>query len=414
MSRSDSAVGPLPPGSELAKHWPIDPESVVFLNHGSFGACPRSVLEAQWGWQSRAERELMRFYVYELEGLLDSAREAVATFVGSAPEDLVFVSNATEGVNTVLRSLELSPGDEVLTTDQAYPACVNALRAVCDRAGARVVTVALPWPLSDPEQVVEAVLAGVTDRTRLAMLDHITSPTGLVLPIERVVGALRERGVETLVDGAHAPGQVALDLEGLGAAYYSANCHKWVCSPKGSAFLRVRRDRQAGVRPLVISHGATSPRTDRSRFLLEADWRGTHDYSSWLSIPDAIGVMGGMVDGGWDEVRSRNRSLALRSRALLASVFGTALPAPDSMVGSMASVLLPPGAGGFGLSSSQGSFENEMSRLQLALLERWGIQVPVIETGAGWHVRVSAQLYVSEAQMEYLGRAVLAACGGGS
>jgi isopenicillin-N epimerase len=265
-----------PAPSPFAQHWDLDPE-VVFLNHGSFGACPRVVLEAQQQWQRRLEREPVLFLHRELEHHVDAARAALAQFVGCQSDDLAFVTNATAGVNTVLRSLVFGPEDELLVTDHEYNACRNALDLLAQRTGARVVVAALPFPVQDPQAVVDAVLAYVSKRTRLLLIDHVTSPTGIVLPVEKIVPLMAQRGIDTLVDGAHAPGMLQLQIEKLGAAYYTGNCHKWLCTPKGSALLHVRRDRQALIRPLTISHGANSPRTDRSRFRLEFDFTGTCD-----------------------------------------------------------------------------------------------------------------------------------------
>jgi isopenicillin-N epimerase len=203
------------------------------------------------------------------------------------------------------------------------------------------VTVAIPFPAVGPEDVVDRVRAAVTPRTRLAVLDHVTSATALVFPIEELVAELAARGVDTLVDGAHAPGMLDLNLDDLGAAYYAGNLHKWVCAPKGAAFLHVRRDRQKGFHPLVVSHGANSERTNRSRFRLEADWTGTRDPSAWLAVPAALDLLGGLLTGGWPAVRLRNRDLARRARDLLCAALAIASPAPDAMLGSMASVPLP-------------------------------------------------------------------------
>ncbi len=250
----------------------------------------------------------------ELEPLLDASRSALAAFVGAEAEAIAFVSNATAGVNAVLGSLDLAPGDTLLTTDHAYNACRNALDFHTQRRGAEVVVARLPFPLEDPEEIVESVLSCVTPKTRVALLDHVTSPTGILLPIERLVRELDARGVDTLVDGAHGPGMVVLDLERLGAAYYTGNLHKWVSAPKGAAFLYAREDKRATVRPTVISHGANSPRKDKSRYLLEFDWQGTSDPTAVLAVPDALSAMAALVPGGYPEVMQRNRRLALSAR----------------------------------------------------------------------------------------------------
>jgi isopenicillin-N epimerase len=384
----------------FAHLWALDP-GIVFLNHGSFGACPAEILRHQAALRAEMEAEPVRFLSRELEGRLDAARATLGAFVGADPEDLAFVTNATGGVNAVLRSLAFSAGDELLTTDHAYNACRNALDFVAGRAGARVVVAEIPFPLTSADDVVNAVMARVTPRTRLALLDHVTSPTALILPIEPLIAALAARGVEILVDGAHAPGMVPLDLRTLGATYYSGNCHKWLCAPKGSAFLWVRRDRQSDVRPLTISHGATVVRPDRSRFRVEFDWTGTSDPTAWLTVARSIDYLGSLLPGGWPALMARNHALALEARRLLCAAVGTALPCPDAMVGSLASIVLPDGP-------TRDIAWRRPDPIQQRLWDDWAIEVPVISWPAPPRrlVRVSAQLYNTRAHFARLAEAL--------
>ena len=382
--------------------WMLDPEA-VFLNHGSFGSCPRVVLEFQQEIRHRIERQPVRFFVRDLEAQLDAAGAALARFVGAEPEDLVFVPNATAGVNTVVRSLRFGPGDELLTTDHAYNACNNALRFAAERAGARVVVASVPFPLRSAQGITDAILSAVTPRTRLALLDHITSPTGIIFPMQQLVHALAERGVDALVDGAHAPGMVPLDIRRLGAAYYTGNCHKWLCAPKGAGFLHVRRDRQPLIRPLVISHGANSPRTDRTRFLIEFGWTGTNDPSAWLAVPEALRFMESLRPGGWPEMMQRNRALALAARRILCARLNVPLPCPDEIIGSLAAVPLWDASGTEPPKSPL--YEDPLHDW---LWDRHRIEVPVIPWPAPPRrlLRVSAQLYNSIGQYERLAEAL--------
>ncbi|HXA95457.1 MAG TPA: aminotransferase class V-fold PLP-dependent enzyme [Candidatus Dormibacteraeota bacterium] len=374
---------------------------MAFLNHGSFGACPTEILRYQAELRAQMEAEPVRFLSRELEGRLDVARAALGAFVGADPDDLAFIGNATGGVNAVLRSLRLAAGDELLTTDHAYAACRNTLDYVASVSGARVTVATIPFPVASPDAIVDTVLAQVTPRTRVALLDHVTSPTGLILPIERLVAELARRSVESLVDGAHAPGMVPLDLTALGAAYYSANCHKWLCTPKGSAFLWVRRDRQAGVHPLTISHGAKGERAGRSRFRLEFDWTGTQDPTAWLTVPKALEYLGGLVPGGWPALMAGNRALALEARRVLCEAVGTAPACPEAMIGSLASVLLPD-------SVKPETGWRVPEPLQARLFDGWGIEVPIMRWPAPPRrlVRVSAQLYNFAGQYARLAEAL--------
>jgi isopenicillin-N epimerase len=389
--------------SPYAAAWTLEP-GLDFLNHGSFGATPRVVLEAQSTWRARMEAEPVRFFVRDLEGLLDEARSALADFLGASVDDLAFVPNATAGFNAILRSLRFESGDELLTTDHAYNAAKTTLEYVAQQSGARVVIAPVPFPLRDPAEVVATVLAAVTPRTTLALLDHVTSPTALMFPIARLVRELDDRGVDTLVDGAHAPGMVDLDLEGLGATYYTGNLHKWVCAPKGSGFLWVRPDRRHAIRPMAISHGANSPRVDRSRFHLEFDWTGTADPSPYLAVPAALQLGATLLPGGWPALQARNHELALAARDLLCEAVGIEPPTPDEMVGSMISVPLAENAPG----TYVPGIDLYGDPIHDALLER-GTQVvvapwPQRPDGRAWRrlIRVSAAAYNDRDQMERL------------
>lgn len=394
--------------SALRDHWSLD-RSITFLNHGSFGACPTAVLEHQREWQRRMERQPVQFLARELPRLLEEVCGRLAGFVGCDPLDLVPVANATTGVNAVLWSLPLEPGDELLTTDHAYNACKNTLDAVAAARGALVVVASLPFPLASEEELIAPILAGVTDKTVLALVDHVTSPTGLVLPLERIVAALRERGVETLVDGAHAPGMLPLELEKLGAAFYTGNCHKWLSAPKGAAFLYVQRDLQRQIRPTTISHGASQPRAhELERFRHEFLWLGTTDPTAFLSVPAAIDTMAGLVEGGWPQVMAHNHDLACQARRLLLERWQIAPPCPESLLGSMAAIRLPDAP------PDQRTSILQEDPWQKRLVEQHRIEVPLFS----WPLpprrclRISAQLYNSLDDYERLGAALEALAAG--
>ncbi len=384
--------------------WRFEP-SVSFLNHGSFGACPEPVIVARQAILEDLEANPMTALERAFEPRLDAARAEVAAFVGADPEGTVVVPNATAGVSTVLRSLRFRPGDELLATDHEYNATLNALRAVADESRARVVVARIRLPIRDPREATEAILAAVTPRTRLALVSHVTSPSGLVLPIAEIVRELDRLGVDTLVDAAHAPGMVPVDVRALGAAYWTANNHKWLCAPKVSALLVVREDRRHLVRPLVTSHGANDPRTDRPRLWQLFDWPGTQDPSPFLTVPFAIRLLGGLHPEGWPGLMAENHDGAVRARRrLLAAVGGEPL-APESMLGSMASVALPPG----GLATDE-----DARLLRDALASEDRIEVPISPfpvpaarpspdaAPEAFLLRVSWQRYVDDADIERL------------
>ena len=396
-----------PPRSPHADAWALDP-AVVFLNHGSFGACPGAVLAVQADLRAELEANPVAFLDRGLEGRLDAVRVRLASFLEADPEDLVFVPNATAGVATVLRSLRFAPGDEIVATDHEYNAALNMARFAAARDGSRLVVARIPLPTSGPEEVAERVLSAVGPRTRLVLVSHVTSPTALVLPVERLVAALEGRGIPVLVDGAHGPGMLPLDLAGLGASFYAGNLHKWVCAPKGAAFLHVRRDRQAAIRPLAISHGANDPRAGRSTFRKEFDWTGTADPTPFLAVPAALDAVGGMVAGGWPAVMARNAALAAVARRALASAAGRPVLSPESMLGSMAAIELPPDRG-FAARGPSGP-----DPLQARLQATAAVEVPLHswprDPAPGERrrrlLRVSAHLYNDHAEYAHLAEAL--------
>jgi isopenicillin-N epimerase len=381
--------------------WLLDP-SVTFLNHGSFGACPRFVLERQQEFRRELEREPVDFLVRKMTPLVDESRNALAAFIGADPSDMVFVQNATAGVNSVIRSLEFRPGDEILVTSHDYNACRNVIRYVAQRTGVVVVEVPAPLPITSPQQVVDAVLERVTPRTRLAMLDHITSPTALVFPVEQLVRELDRRGVDTLIDGAHTPGMLPLDVNRIGAAYYTGNCHKWLCAPKAVGFLHVRRDRQENIQPTIISHGWNKPRPGYSPFQDGFDWPGTLDPSPWFCIADSIRFLSGLMPGGLDALMRRNHELAVWAQRMLCDRLGLQPVGVESMLGSMAAVHLPDNTAAF---DSQGNpAPGEEYRLNNELFANFRIEVPAFFWPAApkMLLRVCAQAYNHSAQYEQL------------
>jgi isopenicillin-N epimerase len=390
----------------VSSNWFLD-RTVTFLNHGSYGACPIPVLEYQQQLRQRLERQPAKFFNQDYEPLLDQARQELAEFVGADPADLVFIPNATTGVNTVLRSLcssdtgspFLQAGDEVLVTNQEYNACCNALDFIAIHFGIGVKVAVSPYPLSlnrqtAEDQMIESILSQVTSRTRLALLDYVTSQTALIFPIARLVDALRDRGIATLIDAAHAPGMVPLNLKTLGATYVTGNCHKWLCSPKGAAFLYVQNAAQSRIRPLTISHGANSTRCDRTRWQLEFDWTGTHDPTAFLAVPSAIRFMGSLLPGGWPELMAHNHATAIAARQLLCDQLEIAPPYPTTMLGSMATIPLPNGSD---------------TQLHDALLQQFQIEVPIIPWPAATMrlLRISAQIYNTIEHYQALSKALL-------
>ncbi len=383
-------------GRSLLSRWPLDP-AVTYLNHGTVGATPRRVLAAQQAFRDAMERQPARFLVRELADLrqyelhepprLRVAAEDVAAFVGARGEDLVFVDNATTGVNAVLRSLRFEPGDEIVVTDHGYGAIEFGARYVAERAGAKVVRVELPHPRWEAGPITEAIAGALTARTRLLIVDHVTAPTALVLPVQAIAARAHAAGVPVLVDGAHAPGALPLDLPALGVDWYTGNLHKWAMAPRSCGILWAPPGRQADLHPVTISWGI------EVGFLAEFDWPGTRDPSAWLAAPAGIGFM---RDLGLDSMRAWNHRLAWDSARLLADRWQVALPQDESLVGCMVSVPLPER---FGTSAA------DALRLKDALLYEEAIEAQVLSFRDRVLWRISAQVYNEPADVE---RAMLA------
>jgi isopenicillin-N epimerase len=371
--------------------WALAP-AIVHLNHGSYGGCPRAVIDAAAAWRARLEEAPMRFFVLDWQLALDRARAALAAFVRAPDRRLVFVPSATTGIAIALNSARVAEGDDLLTTDHAYRACRNQLARLAAACGARVVVAELPRPF-DADATVDAIAAAITPRTRLAVIDHLTSPTALRLPIERIVAALAAKEIAIVVDGAHAPGQLELDVAALfeaGVTWYAGNCHKWVCAPKGSGFLALSPNAPP-VRPLITSHGASSEYGPPNRLHAELDWSGTHDPTPYLAVPSAIASVADL-GGDWPTTIARNHALAIEMRHRLVDALGgdsRHAIAPDAALGAMAAIpiALPPDV-------APKALERQL------LLDGW--EVPIVDFHRGPLVRVSAHLYNDAAQADAL------------
>lgn len=376
-------------GAAIRHEWQLDPDFLT-VNHGSFGATPRRVLAAQQEWQCRMEAQPTRFFVNELPAALREAAASLAGFINARPNDVVFVENATSGCNAVLRSLELRPGDEIVVLDHGYGAVIKAARYVAARSGARIVEIAVPFPNADDALLLERLDAALGANSRLLIVDHITSPSALVLPVARMAAMCRASDVPVLIDGAHGPGNVDVDLTALDADWYVGNCHKWLMAPKGCGFLWARGERQPGLHPVTISHGYGSG------FLAEFDWVGTRDPTAWLAITAALAFHEHL--GGAD-LRARNTALAAEGAAAVARRFGTSTGINASSGNAMALVRLP-----------HKELVTETDALAIReLLLAAGTDVPVVALeGQAW-LRVSAQAYNEMNDFERLADVVLSA-----
>jgi isopenicillin-N epimerase len=371
--------------NDLRSLFLLDP-TVVYLNHGSFGACPRPVFEEYQRWQLELERQPSLFFSRRARDLLKQSRQTLAAYLGTHPDNLIFVMNATTGANYVAQSLALATGDEVLTTDQEYGAMDRMWEVVCRRAGAAYVRAPIPVPVTSAEEVIEHLWRAVTPRTRVIFMSHITSPTALILPAEAVCRRARKAGIFTVIDGAHAPGQIPVDLDALGADFYTGNCHKWMCAPKGSAFLFARPEHQRMIKPLVVSWEWEDP----SDFVRFNQWQGTRDLAAFLAVPSAIEFM---AAHDWPAVRARSHDLARDLRQRLCDWYGVESLTPDSpeWFAQMFAVLLPP---------------SDPNQLEVQLYDERRIQLSI----GTWHdqlqLRVSVQGYNDRSDLDRMFAAI--------
>ena len=366
-------------------------EGFATVNHGSYGATPRPVLAAQDDWRARMERQPTRFFNGTILPALREAADALGAVIGARGQDIGFVGNATEGMNAVLRSLAFAPGDEIVALGHVYGAVRNTIRHVCSVSGARMVEVPVVFPRPDDAEVLAGLTAALGPRTQLAVLDHITSSSALLLPIAAMIAACHARGVKVLVDGAHAPGQVRLDLTALNADWYVGNCHKWLFAPKGSGFLWARPDRQDGIHPAVISHGYGQG------FTAEFDWTGTRDPSAWLAVPAALAFHAGL---GGEALMARNAALAAAAATRLAARWGTETGAGNRPAAAMATVRLP----------DDRPADRARAEVLRARLLALGTDVPVMVHNDRLWLRLSAQAYNEPEDFERMGDLIESAC----
>lgn len=372
--------------------FPID-RSYTFLNHGSFGSCPHEVLAAQAQFRLEIEARPIEMLARKLTPMLRDSATRVARFVGADARRLGFVVNATEAINAVLRSLSWRAGDEVVVVDHVYNAMRQSVRRLADEHGVILREIDVPLPVRSAQDWIDAVVGAFGPRTRLVLIDHVTSPTALVVPVDRIVAEARSRGIFTIVDGAHAPGSIELSIDAIGADAYAANMHKWCCAPKGSGILVVREGLDGAMHPLATSHEYGKG------FAAEFDWQGTRDPTAWLATPSAIEFFERF---GWPAVRARNHALAAWAQEFLAARWQVEpiSPLDGSMLASMAAVPLPTGIEA--LFSSAAVFQEELYR-------RERIEIPIIDWKGRWLARVSCHLHTTPAMIERLDEAVRAA-----
>ncbi|MBI4672681.1 MAG: aminotransferase class V-fold PLP-dependent enzyme [Chloroflexi bacterium] len=371
----------------LSQEFLLDTE-IVFLNHGSFGACPRPVFDEYQRWQHELEAQPVEFLGRRFDDLLRAAREPLARYVNCDADDLVYVPNATTGLSIVARSLRLNAGDEIVTTDHEYGALDRTWTFLCEKTGAVYTRVPIPVPVTTREDFVERVWSAVTPRTRVLFLSHITSPTALIFPVQELVRRARAAGIISIIDGAHAVGQIPLDLTALGADFYSSNAHKWMMSAKGSAFLYVRREMQSIVEPLIVSWGWRPEKPARSNFVQEQEWQGTRDIAAYLSVPAAIRFMN---EHNWEQVRAECHELVRYAREKISALTELEPLSPDDWFAQMVALPLP---------------RCNPEILKQRLYDEYKIEAPIITWNDRRLLRISVQGYNTRQDVEALARAL--------
>ncbi len=363
----------------------LDP-NIIFLNHGSFGATPKEVFETYQDWQRKLENQPVKFLGREISGHLKEARDALGQYLNVAGDDLAYVPNATFGVNIAARSLKLKAGDEVLSTNHEYGACENVWEYLSQRQGFTYKKQTIPLLTTSRQDIVDQIWQGVTPQTKVLYLSHITSPTALIFPVEELCKRAKAAGIITVIDGAHAPGQIPLDLTAMEVDFYTGNCHKWLCSAKGAGFLYVRKELQQHIEPVLIGWGLHRDPSLGSKFLDYYDWLGTNDYANYLSVPAAINFQ---QKYNWDKVRSDCHQLLKDTLERINQKTGCQnIYADDSLYSQLAIVELP------GVKDAT-EFKNK-------LYDDFKIEIPLTQHSGKTFARISVQGYTSSSDLEAL------------
>jgi isopenicillin-N epimerase len=390
----------IPKPSTLFEKWNLNP-SIVHLNHGSFGGTPKFIIDKQKEYIDKLESEPVDFSVRQWYPLYYENKKALADFVGTSEHHIYLVPNTTIGINHILHNQKES-NKQWLTTNHAYGACIHAFHKIGEERGNEIIKVQIPFPLHSENEILEQLENNLSPRTSLALIDYITSATAIIFPIKKIIDLLHNRGVKVIVDAAHAPGMVDFNIDALDADYFVANCHKWICSPKGSAFVYVNPKHQKEYKPIFYSFYNDWNTEEAAHWSNQFIWEGTKDYSAYLCIKDALSYMPSLINGGWNEIRTHNRNLAIQGAKLIANKLGVELPVPESMLGSIVNIPLWD-------DKIPLKFFNYYTEVKNILYDKYKIEVPCIlfPQAPKQYVRVSAQLYNSIEEYEYLGNCLL-------